>query len=176
MKNALLLISAISLISFSAMAGDVKIINSCSAKITLFPETVDVKFDIVVANNQVRAITTQKIDGEVVSQSDISSMQEFSVRSGLVVGHFGRRFNLAENIITNAMAKMEDSYSYLYSTGLDLKEIRYATVYAIGDQSDLYIGELTPEGRTSAYIVEARDLHGKKLGSFLGGVFVSACK
>ena len=169
MKNALLLISAISLISFSAMAAGPKLLKSCTTIVQMpgEPQKIPTKIDIVaLPNNTLSAITTQKVKGKLVSQSEVSSIGKFKIRPGVNPEQDGPAYNFAEQLIAHAMMMTSDpDFGGIFSAGLDLRKVRYATVFTSGDA----------EMGASA-IVEARDVNGNILGSFLGGFLVHPCK
>ena len=171
MKKTILLISTISLMSFSAIAGDQKIIKSCSADITMPGETLVVpsKFDVIRNKNSELSISlTQTVDGVTTTEIETATITKNKVRAGLI-GELSEdeTLNLSEQLIVHAMLMSEDpDFEGVYSTGIDLKKVRSAKIYVIGDANEMV---------TSA-IVETRDENGKILGSFLGGFVVFPCK
>ncbi len=171
MKKTILLISAISLMSFSAMAGSQKLLKTCSVDLTMPGETQVIATKINVLENKNSELTmsfTQIINGKAVTESDTASIVSNTVRPGLI-GELSEdeTLNLSEQLIVHAMLMSEDpDFEGVYSTGIDLTKVRSATVYTLGDSSQMV---------TSA-IVETKDENGKVLGSFLGGFVVHPCK
>ena len=171
MKNALLLISAISLLSFSAMAGEKTLIKICSTELAFPGETQIIKTKFEFHRNvdkTLSATTIQLIDGELVSETEVASIVKNSVRPGLV-GELNddETLNLAEQLISHAMLLSEDPmFEGVFSAGIDLKKVRSAKIYTIGEATNM--------GQSA--IVEAKDQNGKILGSFLSGMLVHPCK
>ena len=60
----------------------------------------------------------------------------------------------------------DPEFKGVYKTGIDLKKVRSAKVYTIGDADEM----------VSTAIVETKDANGKLLGSFVGGFLVFPCK
>ena len=75
--------------------------------------------------------------------------------------------NLSEQLIVHAVLRSEDpEFKGVYKTRIDIKKVRSAKVYTIGDADEM----------VSTAIVETRDANGKLLGSFVGGFLVFPCE
>ena len=171
MKKTILLISAISLMSLSAMASEKKLIKSCSTVFQMPGESNKIDAKVEIFRNKDSSLVstlTQTTDGITTSEDEVATVATNSVRPGLV-GELSEdeTLNEAEQLISHAMLVSEDPmFEGMFSTGIDLKKVRSAKVYTVGESTNL---------GTSA-IVEAKDKNGKILGSFVGGFLVSPCK
>ncbi|MBC7712233.1 MAG: hypothetical protein H7177_02780 [Rhizobacter sp.] len=168
MKRSILLCSLLAVTSFTVMAADNVLVKSCSTVLSMpdSEEKQETKIDIVKKGDVFKAIVTQN----GTSYEDVASVETDSVKAGLTGDLESEEvdsLNLAERLVTHAIAITNDPIMEgAFSAGLELKDIRSATVYSVGVQGNM--------GMTA--IVEARDADGKNLGSYLGGFLVSACK
>ncbi len=152
----------LSLLSINAFAAPVK---TCSTFLSMPGEpSIPSKFEMM-ANGV--AVVTQKIEGETSSYEDKYVVEVNTVREGLTEATEIEGLNNAERLIVHAMTLENDPvFEGKLRTGVKLKKISSATVYTIG--------EVTNMGGTA--VVEASDKNGKALGSFLGGFLISSCK
>jgi hypothetical protein len=152
--------------SYSALASEQKNIKSCSTELTM-PESeikVQMKIDIIANDKILKAVVTQN----GMSYEDEATIESDVVKAGLN-GNLDDvdSLNLAEKLITHAMALTEDPIMKgTFSAGLDLHAVRSAKIYNVG----------TPTNMGMTAIVEAKDENGKDLGSFFGGFLVTPCK
>jgi hypothetical protein len=165
MKNFLFLVTFLSL---SAVAAEGKLVKACT---TTVASPGDTKFKIFSKNSsEYFARITQKVKGHVSTYEDVSEVSTDTVRAGLtgdLVGDHIDELNLAENLVSHAMALTQDPDMVgVFSSGMDLKNVRSATVYTFGEAGN--IGMLA--------IVEAKDESGQAMGSFFGGVLLAPCK
>ncbi|MBC7427929.1 MAG: hypothetical protein H7336_04900 [Bacteriovorax sp.] len=169
MKNAMMFCSLLVLTSLPAMAAQSVLVKSCLTTLSM-PDSgdkVETKIDIVKEGTTLKAIVTQNGN----TYKDVAVVEADSVQAGLNAGQLETAeidsMNLAERLITHAIAITEDPIMEgAFSVGLELKDVRSATVYSVGIAGNM--------GMTA--IVEAKDGSGKDMGSFLGGFLVSPCK
>lgn len=161
---------ALSTLPLTVNASDVVVLKSCSTVLSMPGESQSIKSDFKVLTEAGRLsalITQTDSEGHVSSYSDIASIVEQKVRAGLNGTEDSEKLNLAENLITHAIMITEDPIMEgTMSAGLDLRKVRSAKVYTIGEVTNMGL----------AAIVEAKDESGKNLGSFFGGFLVSPCK
>lgn len=134
-------------------------------------KTVDMTMQVTAkGNNSFSALITQTVDGvtgffynNVVEVSEENVRADLSAQSDV----YELDLNQAERLIVHAMLLSEEPvFQGAFSTGIDLKKVRSAKMYTIGQKTNM----------GSATIVEARDVDNQVLGSFLGGFLVSPCK
>lgn len=138
-------------------------IKTCSTVLQIPEEdAIPSKFEIFESNGSLTAAVTQKIEGETVSYSEKASVSDHAVQAGLSAETESETLNPAEALVVHAMV-LE---GLGMKSGVNLSKVRGARVFTIGEFSNM--------GGTA--IVEARDIKGKTLGSYLGGFLVSPCK
>ncbi|MFL5783083.1 MAG: hypothetical protein ACJ76H_00655 [Bacteriovoracaceae bacterium] len=152
-------------VSLNGFAGTVK---TCNTLLSLPEETpIPSRFEVIETNGILKAVVTQKIEGQTNSYEDTATVGDYSVREGLSENTEPEGLNKAEALVVHAMTLENDPvFEGRIKSGVDLKKVRGAKVYTIG--------EVTNMGGTA--IVEARDSKGKALGSYLGGFLISPCK
>lgn len=172
MKSSILFFFLALLLTTSAMARE-SIVKSCSTKISIPGEDVTSQTDITISQSGpiLTANIKQTNDGLKNSYADQVTIEEHAVRenlnSSILMSDEIDKINLAERVIVHAMALSEGAvFEESFSAGLDLKKIRSAKLFIIGEQTEMGL----------SVIVEAKDLRGNILGSFMGGFLVSPCK
>lgn len=168
MNKTILLLSF--LFSFAAQASANNLIKTCDTTMEILSEVrlpVQIRIEIRSAGNGLVAKVTQTSDDQTQTQEQPVIVTENTVRAGLTGEPDAMDLNLAEKIVAHAMMVTEDPVlSETVSAGLDLKSVRSAKVYQIG--------EFTNMG--GMVVLEAYDQDQKNLGSFMGGFLVSPCK
>lgn len=149
----------------SAFASE--IIKTCKTTV-LVPEegTFATQIDVIKDGSKYSAKVTQDAGTYVENKVSIS---EHKVRKGLDLSTDPDSSNLnqAESIVLHAMTLEEDPvFEGAFSSGIDLKKVRSAKVFVIGETGNMGMSA----------IVEAKDESGKIIGSFLGGFLLSACQ
>ena len=153
--------------STSAFAGDLTPIKTCSTVLTT-PDSAPIPtlIEVFADDGSLFSRITQTVDGVTGTTTDTAQISWNTVREGLKGDVSGDDLNVAELLIAHAMILTEDpAFEGAFSAGLDLKAIRIAKIYLIGNSS---IG--------MPAIIEAKDALGNNLGSFFGGFLVSPCK
>ncbi len=167
MKN---LICAAMVVFFaaSAFAQDV-VLKECRVQLK-DPEssdTLDMTMKVIEKSDKsLRSLITQTRDGLAHSYEDVAEVSESSVRSNLSSKSNTDNLNEAEMLVVHAMMfEEEPSLQGAFRSGIDLKQVRSAKLFTIGERAEL----------GSATVVEARDENNQVLGSFLDGFLVSPC-
>lgn len=153
----------------SASLGQNAIEKQCSASVyySNFDEPVEATIKLIKNGYRYSAIISEALDGEMLityTESLVRS-DEADVRAGLTAQSY--RINALEQHIQRAMILSEDpNFEGACSVGFDLKKIRSARWYEIGNKN-----------LNQKIVVEARDENNQVLGSFLvGETYVSPCK
>lgn len=149
------------------------VVKSCSTSMSIPGEDLTFQTDVFISQSgsSLIAKVKQKNDGIENSYADKVSIEEHSVRenldSSLLMSDEIDKINLAERVIVHAMALSEGAvFEESFSAGLDLKKVRSAKLFIIGEQTEMGL----------SVIVEAKDARGNVMGSFMGGFLVSPCK
>ncbi len=171
MKTTLLMCSLLLATTLTASANEKELLKSCST-VLVMPSTINgmpTKIDVYKTNNSLMATVTQDVDGEQISYDDEAQVEELPVKAGLTSDpdQEVEGLNLAEKLIAHALMVTEDPITEgVLSAGLDLRKVRSAKIYTIGESTHMGLSA----------IVEAKDESGKDLGSFFGGFLVTPCK
>lgn len=153
------------------VASDSKAIKTCN---TLIPqligedEDIAVKIEVFANRDEVTSKVTQLGESAWLPVSVVLH----SVRPNLPnlndpkFGSF--KLNDAEKLVSHAQMMLADPIfeGKMSVGGFDLKKVRSAKVYAVGEGADIGLSS----------VVEARDGNGKVLGTFFGGFYVTPCE
>lgn len=168
-KSLLATALSIMFFCFAAVADDL-VIKECSVTMKNLEseQTTDMTMQIVQkSGSEIYAKVSQITNGTAASYNDTAVISDEKIREGLTSESDLEDMNYAEALIVHAMMLSEDPiFEGAYSAGFDLKNVRSAKLYTIGETTNM----------GSSTIVEARNSSGKVLGSFLGGFLVSPCK
>lgn len=156
--------------SIAGFASQESIVKTCSTELSM-PDMQPVSTKIEIAKNadgEFSAITTQTVDGFSMPRTENAQVfLDQEVRQNVLSASDNSDLNLAEKLISHAMLLENDPvFEGSFSTGLDLTKIRSASVFLVGEISNM--GGIA--------IVESKDENGKNIGSFLGGFLISPCQ
>lgn len=172
MKSSILFFFLALSLATSAMARE-SIVKSCSTRMSIPGEDLTFQTDVTIFQSgpSLIAEVKQKNDGIENSFADQVTIEEHSVRenlnSSILMSDEIDKINLAERVIVHAMALSEGAvFEESFSAGIDLKKVRSAKLFIIGEKTEMGL----------SVIVEAKDVRGHILGSFMGGFLVSPCK
>lgn len=163
-----MILTGLIMLSSSAFAQDV-VLKECTVSMQQFEsgKIVDMTIKVISKGTSLSAVVTQTIDGISGSYSDVAEIQEQSVRANLTAQSNTNDLNQAEALIVHAMMLTEDPvFDGAFSAGLDLKQVRFAKMFTVGEKTNM----------GSSTILEARGASNQILGSFLGGFVVTPCK
>lgn len=166
MKRFLLSFVAV-LATSAASAKEVPAIKSCDADLT-FPGTPrsEMVARIYQDGNGLRAQLTIKQDGEENTLTETVTVFSGAVRADLNPDQAANLTD-AELFIAHAIAyTQEPELAALAKLPFDLKAVRSATVYQIGERTNM----------GAPAVIEAFDQDKKLLGTFFGGFYVAVCR
>ena len=148
-----------------ASAADVVTTCAFTIKIPENTKVVPTTYQIIKDGEKLTAITTQIVDGTSLKLPEESvEVADYAVRSDLKSET--ENMNPAERLIAGTMEFLANpDIGSSFSVGLDLKAVRHAKVFQIG--------QFTNMGGSA--IIEAQDADGKALGSFVTGFMPFAC-
>jgi hypothetical protein len=161
-------------LSVPAFSMEQTVVKSCETVLEMPGENLKVltKVDIIEEAGSLSATVTQTSNGQSSSYSDQVAITEEKVRAGITGLELSsdgsiEDLNLAEKLISHAISLTETpEMGGVMSAGFDLRAVRSAKVYAIGEATGMGV----------AAIVEAKNAKGEALGSFFGGFLVTPCK
>jgi hypothetical protein len=165
MKKCFLLVSLIMISASFSHAEEV--VKTCKFVVKMPGETAEIPtiYEIVKDGNVLSAKATQTMDGQSAELPvEAVTLSEFDVRAN--VDSTTPDMNQAEELIVGTEEFLANpDIGSSFSVGLDLKAIRHAKVYQVGEFGNM--------GGTA--IIEAKDGTGKDLGSFVTGFMPFAC-
>lgn len=110
----------------------------------------------------------RKDRGGTFTQTEPVEILEEKVREGLHSDSNLKKLNIAERYIAFTMDIVSDPELGRYFTaGLDLKKVRSAKLYLMGDPT---------LGATRMALIEAKDENNELLGTFFSSLFIAPCQ
>lgn len=153
---------------YSQGAVSAEVVKTCkiTMKVPGDDKAIPTTFRIVKEDSGLKGEFSQLINGqEQAGPSEEASIAEYSVRPNL--SESSNEMNQAEQLILGTSGILQDpTIGSAFSVGVDLKLIRKAKVYQIG--------QFTHMGGTA--IIEAKNENGEILGSFVTGFLPFACQ
>lgn len=163
-----LLLGFLAVLTTSAVsAKEAPVIKSCDADLT-FPGSPrsEMASRIYRDGNALRAQLTIKQDSEENTLTESVTVFSGAVRADLNPDEAANLTD-AELFIAHAIAYTEEpELASLAKLPFDLKAVRFATVYQIGERTDM----------GAPAVIDAFDQDKKLLGTFFGGFYVAVCR